>query len=107
MARYTADEMREAANAVDEVSIDDNGEYFYEKDDKFNPFLVRDMLRQAADLQEREEKREKKFEYACFGRVFQTLNGARVYAIANEFQGRRPTIVRRECGKWEEVADEE
>lgn len=58
MARkYTANEIREAANAVDEVSINDNGEYFYEKHDKFNPFLVRDMLRQAADMMEKFEKK--------------------------------------------------
>ncbi|MCQ2300606.1 MAG: hypothetical protein MJZ81_10840 [Bacteroidales bacterium] len=56
---YTAQEMREAANAVDEVSINDNGEYFYEKHEKFNPFLVRDMLRQAADAMEREEREAK------------------------------------------------
>lgn len=56
---YTAQEMREAANVVDDVSINDNGEFYYEKCDKFNPDIVRDMLRQAADALEREEKREK------------------------------------------------
>ena len=54
---YTAQGMREMANAVDDVSINDNGEYYYEKHDKFNPDLVRDMLRQAADMMERDEKR--------------------------------------------------
>ena len=52
---YTAHEMRDMANAVDDVSINDNGEYYYEKHDKFNPDLVRDMLRQAADDKERME----------------------------------------------------
>ena len=53
---YTAQERREMANAVDDVSINYNGEYYYEKYDKFNPDLVRDMLRYAAETQERCEK---------------------------------------------------
>ena len=51
-------EMREMANAVDDVSINYNGEYYYEKHDKFNPDLVRDMLLQAADAIDRQEKKE-------------------------------------------------
>lgn len=50
---YTEQEMREMANAVDDVSINYNGEYYYEKYNKFNPDLVRDMLRQAADNAEK------------------------------------------------------
>lgn len=101
---YTAQEMLEAANAVDDVSINDNGEFYYEKHDKFNPDLIRDMLRQAADAMEREAQREKKYEYACLGRVFESLNDAMRYAITNEEN--EDSIVRREVGEWKEVKDE-
>ena len=50
---YTAQEMREMADAVHDVSVNHNGEFYYEKYDKFNPDLVRDMLRQAAAAMEK------------------------------------------------------
>lgn len=102
--KYTAQEMREAANAVDEVSINDNGEYFYEKHEKFNPFLVRDMLRQAADAMEREEKIEKKYEYAAMtddGWV-ERLHFDMVELIEDTlYDGDK--LVCREVGEWEVV----
>lgn len=106
MARYTADELRDAANAVDEVSINDNGEYFYEKHDKFNPFLVRDMLRHSADLMER----EKKYEYAilwdyddslCEMSIFYEYIKRRMDEINSD--GVACHLVRRSVGEWEEV----
>lgn len=110
MKRYTAQEMREMASAVlDECEDSEHGLLYlsrYFSGHLFCPDDVAAMLRQAADMMEREEKREKIYEYACLNRVFQTLNVARIYAIANEIQGQRPVIVRREVGVWEVVKDE-
>lgn len=101
--KYTAQEMRQRA---------DMEQYLW------NDSTTAAMLRQAADAMEREEKRkqyheyiagcsgvkrEKKYEYVCYGHVFHTFNGAMIYSIENECQGQRPTIVRREVGEWEEV----
>lgn len=106
---YTAQEMLEAANAVDDVSINDNGEYYYEKDDKFNPDIVRDMLRQAADAMEHEAMREKKYEYSIRFRENQKDYDRDYIFVSKEYArtvaGDSLQVVRREVGEWEEVKD--
>lgn len=67
--------MRDTANVVDDVSVNKYGEYYYEKHDKFDPDLVRDMLRQLADIRERLDKSvndpngigSKEYDYILYG----------------------------------------
>ena len=99
--RYTAQEMRDYADAIaGDLGDNDHGgvEYFY---DDLIPVI--ESLRQAAD----ELEREKKYEYGAFGRVFSTLNAAMLYAEMNRARGVRPAVVRREVGEWEEVTNED
>lgn len=95
---YTAKEMREFANYNDAA---------YARNPNLYSSAVSAALRQAADLMEREEKREKKYEYSAKcdnGTInnfhFDDLEGIRnalVYTMNN------PHVVRREVSKWEEV----
>ena len=90
MARiYTAQEMRHAA---------DLREAWGDKDE------VNEMLRQAADLIEREERRDKKYQYeiiyTCRAPVIvDSLDVAISYAKEKG----ACCLNRREVGKWEEV----
>lgn len=89
---YTAQEMRHAA---------DTREAWGDKDE------VNNMLRQAADMIEREERRKKKYEYSAkYGNGFvselhsSTIGGTDYAKESKGFVG----VVRREVGEWEEVA---
>lgn len=102
MARkYTSLEMRYMANAI-------RGQYgdYSEFTDAIS------MLRQAADMMEREEKREKDYEYTVIAKKhdgevfldtehFSTLEGAMNNAEDSFYDVLR--YERREVGKWEEV----
>ena len=108
---YTAQEMREMADKLD----DDHGEYaichYDERDDEWRPLWMKPnsvvlALRQAADMIECEKKREKKYEYAlkgASGRVsytrFPDVLTAHSRALPDD------TIVRHRVGEWEEVAE--
>lgn len=105
---YTAQEMREAADnfwvsgVISEVKDEDGRVVKQIKND-----AIIAMLRQAADALEREERREKKYEYAAkYGNGFvselhSTTVGGTEYAKENKgFVG----VVRRQVGEWEEVA---
>lgn len=88
---YTAQEMRDAA---------DLREAWGDKDE------VNNMLRQAADMIEREARREKEYEYSlkmASGRVtngrFSDEETARRFAMYGD------TVVRREVGVWKEVKE--
>lgn len=94
MKRYTAQEMRVRAN--------------YEESANANTKTAA-MLRQAADMMEREE-REKKYEFAVNppeeNGVFEYLAGAELMAHMLKLNGCSDgTIVRREVGEWEEVKE--
>lgn len=65
------------------------------------------MLRQAADFMEREEKRKKKYEYAL-----KESNGTISFrhfddidSLGCDYRAEEYTAMRREVGKWEEVAN--
>ena len=104
--QYTAQEMREAAE-------------FFERNAEMVRWVVKSnsvlanihetisMLRQAADAMEREEKRERKYQY---GVVFGGDGIDRDYIFDSEecartVAGDSLQVVRREVGEWEEVKD--
>ena len=99
---YTAQEMRNCADNCDASRI--------------NP-CVSAMLRQAADVMEREECRDKKYQYEVWytakdggarrstGRAFSLESAKRILSMYKEFSDAH--IVRREVGEWEEVKDGE
>lgn len=106
---YTAAELREAADnfwvgvVICEVKDEDGRVVKHIKHDE-----VIAMLRQAAEMMEREEKREKKYEYSfkmASGRLtngsFSDEETARRFALYGD------TVVRREVGEWMEVNDGE
>lgn len=86
---YTAQEMRVIANIKQNILGDET---------------TAEMLRQAADLMEREEKREKKYEYATMtddgwvGRSHFNL-----IELIDDTLDEGDKLVRREVGEWEEV----
>ena len=90
--RYTAQEMRVRADYL-EVALADA--------------KTAAMLRQAADMMEREEKREKKYEYGILpcgtNGVYQTRVAAELQQLILEQSGYKYPIVRRKVGEWEEV----
>lgn len=102
MRVFTAQEMREAANAVDQVSVNGHGEYFYEKHEKFNPDIVRDMLRQAASDLERAKKYEYSFKSKC---GFISATHANSFEMIEETKILDSITVRRTVGDWEEVKE--
>lgn len=108
---YTAQEMRAIADS------DDFSAYGYD-DPKYHADpdcaeidvtqMVREMLRQAADVLEREKNRNKKYEYGYRSKVgksvivreFDTKAEAVQELIGNWGDGE---IVRRSVGEWEDV----
>lgn len=100
---YTAQEMRNFADAI-AVDLNESGhtsvQYSYH-----DLIPVIESLRCAADLMEREEKREKKYEYGVrFNEnkidrdyIFESKKYARTVA------GDSLQVFRREVGEWEEV----
>ena len=108
---YTAQDMRDFAAVISRLHIVDRmtcGEYCASIKDK-----IRSMLRQAADLMEREEKREKKYEYAIKwpdGYICQPSDDISRQTEFLMFDRTRSVIkklIRREVGEWEEVRDGE
>lgn len=98
---FTAQEMRELAEMID------HGGAFALTDPSAVEANVA-MLRQAADNLEREEKREKKYEYGVLpcgiNFVYQTRAEAdHKQAVLEQSVGFQYPIVRREVGNWEEV----
>lgn len=102
---YTAQEMREAAER-----------FAFEEDSSRSNTIVA-MLRQAAAAMEREEKREKKFEYTAeyvkrrSGKVdskcvyhFNSFNAAKRFKYY-PLKGEKLRFIRREVGEWEEVTE--
>lgn len=88
---YTAQEMREEANKVT----------------RYDFYVASDMLQQAADMMEREAKRDKRYEYSVhpadvYG-VFQHRSAAELNVKTLKTIGIRAHLVRREVGEWEEV----
>ena len=112
--KYTAQEMREMADFIWRFTTDSHRGYFYIPNGLvFNVDDATAMLRQAADMMER----EKKYEYAaqyfrrgkCVGKSaghYTTLDRAK---RNNTFctSGEELRFVRREVGEWEEVEDED
>lgn len=99
--RYTAKEMRERAEIIENAFLD---------------MPTAEMLRQAADMMEREEKREKNYEYGiryCVDdgsvfedeRHFDSLKDAKDNADVSGYDELK--FDRREVGEWEEVEDGE
>ena len=97
--KFTAQEMREAAIVADTVEVAD--QFYGQEMDK-----IAAMLRQAADDLEREEKREKKYEYAerCPDGFVPPLHTDK--GVVNKYIADGCVLVRREVGEWEEVKDE-
>lgn len=102
MKRYTAQEMREAAKDIEANLVMSP---LSEMDDVTYRSIA--MLRQSADDMEREEKREKKYEYGVIPHgvyfVYQTLAEAEHKQAVFEQAGFQYPIVRRSVGEWEEV----
>ena len=103
MDKYTAQEMRSAASYVETYDV-------FEDHDR----EIAVMLRYAADLMEREEKREKKYEYAA--RYISRFDGETYENFGNRYDTEeevlenavwpcsvQTTIMRRAVGEWEEV----
>ena len=92
---YTAQEMRDVAQCL-----------HYNSPTKLTVEAAA-MLRQSADAMDREEKCEKKYEYAL-----ELLDGSVLHLHYNDKSAIKiimscETIVRREVGEWEEVRDGE
>lgn len=102
---YTAKEMSDTA-------MDIEAHVVMGSIDAFDSTLIRamNMLRQAADLMEREEKREKKYEYGvmsnsrCEG-VYDSHLHARLKMDLLHICKKECDLVRREVGEWEEVSE--
>lgn len=92
---YTAQEMRDMV-----VGLEQNLKYGMERVVIASPKLI-EMLRQAADALEREEKQPKRYEYSL------VLSGGQVSSIHDEVYCRYLHTLRREVGEWEEVKDGE
>lgn len=116
---YTAQEMRDKATelqeSADEISRDavEEGGCTWKplcKSDACEIATIANMLRQAADLMEREEKREKKYEYGvmsnsrCEG-VYDSHLHARLKMDLLHICKKECDLVRREVGEWEEVSE--
>lgn len=114
---YTAQEMREMADKLD----DDHGEYaichYDERDDEWRPLWMKPnsavlALRQAADVIEREERRKSS---TTTDYSFVDESGFRVPYLydsvetakrgAAKFGYDAKCFIRREVGNWEEVKD--
>lgn len=105
---YTAQEMRDFADAI-AGDLCNNGHrsvaYTYG-----DLIPVIEALRQSADAMEREEredKREKKYEYSVhpadvYG-VYQNRSAAELNMKVLKTMGIRAHLIRREVGEWEEV----
>ena len=96
--KYTAQEMREMASVVlNDVKGNDYNGATYEFTSKFDECVIEEMLRQAADMMEREEKREKKYEYSS------VLPDGSVSCVHDDVMEAGYHAFRREVGEWEEV----
>ena len=109
--KYTAQEMRDLADRMFDYRKDAFGLELYDcRSNSVDCDATHDvicMLRQAADMMEREE-REKKYEFSVnppeANGVFQYRAGAELMAFMLKHTGEEDgTIVRREVGNWEEV----
>lgn len=102
---YTAAELREAADTMDECLKEmESGNDMYWRDDHVTSEDWKAMLRQAADMMEYEEKRERKYEYTLLtssGHIVGLIPTSEEQARRHMLSGDRP--VRREVGEWEEV----
>lgn len=113
MARkYTAQEMRSKADEFKEYL--DNPNHFAVKEFDDESRVLMEMLRQAAVLQEREEMRERKYEYAILWDYDDSLFEASIFheyikRRMDEMNADGPVchLVRREVGEWEEVQNED
>lgn len=108
---YTAQEMRAMADKLpDDYSFADIVSSDGDKQ-LFSMGCLSSMLRQAADIIEREAKRDKKYEYSVhpadvYG-VYQHRSAAELNVEVLKTTGIRAHLVRREIGEWEEVRDGE
>lgn len=109
---YTAQEMRVVADNLDSVYVAPECE---DKEEQYKFLsLACMMLRQAADLMEREEKREK-YEYGALWNGLaisnrtESIESARkaVEEINSQMLSPFAKLVRRPVGEWEEVRDGE
>lgn len=107
MARYTAKDMREAADnfwvngVICEVKDKDGHVVKHIKHD-----AVIAMLRQAADAMEKEGKREKKYEYGVKwddDEEVKPHSKQTAESIVMEFGKEIVKAVRRSVGEWEEI----
>lgn len=90
---YTAQEMREEARIFEARGGSSN---------------IAAMLHQAADEIEREERREKKYEYAVKWNDGLITQISQTFPCKGELDAIRKynlTVVRREVGEWEEVKE--
>lgn len=99
MAKYTAVEMRSAASYVETYDV-------FEDHDR----EIASMLRQAADMMERERKYEYAIKYkkgwsACVERMSKTHYESDALALADAcpLVTEETKLVRRAVGEWEEV----
>lgn len=97
MKRYTAKEINDAILKLKAF-----------QEDKVTLLRIEDMLRQAADDMEREEKHEKKYEYAARysdGHIpaFHCRSAEDVLDGECPFTDEEFVVVRREVGEWEEA----
>lgn len=105
--KYTAQEMREMALCVDrDVFSDGRGNYDANGFMGFDPDIISSMLRQAAEDLEREEKLERKYEYALVANGVTYNNHYCDFRSATLIRGFGEKVVRREVGEWEEFDDE-
>ena len=105
--RYTAQEMREMASVVlNDVKGNDYYGATYEFTSKFDEYVIEEMLRQAAEDMEREEKREKRYEYAerYDDGVVSSSHNSEMIDRTLIFDD--SDVVRREVGEWEEVTND-
>lgn len=107
--KYTAQEMREMATEAEVIEVADQ---FYGHDMD----TIAAMLRQAADLMEREKKREKRYEYAtkwddgkidgispCKDEVTDSISFVQYISSISADDQTGCKLVRREVGEWEVV----
>lgn len=97
--KYTVREMRELAEMID------HGGAFALTDPATIGANVA-MLRQAADMMERDERCEKKWEYALVANGVTYNNHYCDFRSATLIRGFGEKVVRREVGEWEEVPNE-